>query len=286
MSTLQGKDASPKDRRNFSDRDINWFWNYNQHFKYHSYVQYNSMLEKRKIIHEYFDLEKDGEYFLKKSLLEKDKFLVDENDLNWINTSDDRLLIFIINALLKFNRILPTPSQSTRNYSYFLDLIDNLNISKDIKIAQLSQIKILWSNQQDNSKDIKWIEYNNKEQVEWAWDYLKKGFFLPFLPTPPTDNHQRYSYVLSAIDFINFSNSSEAKELILMKMKKTWAQKKYRDSGKIKKPHHLPLTKKRHEELKELAAYFNKSVPDVLDFAIEKIYIEWITDQEGKSKKF
>ncbi|WP_228277815.1 hypothetical protein [Acinetobacter haemolyticus] len=70
MSRLQGKDAQNivKDKRGFTDREINWFWYHNQHFRHNPYVQYSSMLEKRQIVHAYFDLEKDGEYFLKSSL--------------------------------------------------------------------------------------------------------------------------------------------------------------------------------------------------------------------------
>ncbi|WP_228143433.1 hypothetical protein [Acinetobacter radioresistens] len=85
---------------------------------------------------------------------------------------------------------------------------------------------------------------------------------------------------------MGFTKSLDAKELFLLKMKKTWSQKKFRDSGKIKKPHHLPLTKERHEQLKKLSGLFNKPIPDVLDFIIEKVYSECMTDNEGKLKNY
>ncbi|WP_437403926.1 hypothetical protein [Acinetobacter radioresistens] len=96
----------------------------------------------------------------------------------------------------------------------------------------------------------------------------------------------RYFYVIASLDLMGFTKSLDAKELFLLKMKKTWSQKKFRDSGKIKKPHHLPLTKERHEQLKKLSGLFNKPIPDVLDFIIEKVYSECMTDNEGKLKNY
>lgn len=288
MSRLQGKDAQNivKDKRGFTDREINWFWYHNQHFRHNPYVQYSSMLEKRQIVHAYFDLEKDGDYFLKSSLINKDKFLVNESYFSWIDKHDDRLLIFIINTIIKMNLTTPPIVKTINNYEYFLNLIDNLNINKDLKISQLIEARSTWSSHKSKSKDTEWIKYNDSKQIEWAWEYIKKGGYQPFFPTPPISEHQKYLYTLSTIDLIGHINNTEAKELFLIKMKKTWSQKKYRDEGKIKKPYHIPLTKVRHEELKKMSELFEKSIPDVLDFIIDKTYNECMRDNEDKLKEY
>jgi hypothetical protein len=170
--------------------------------------------------------------------------------------------------------------------NYLIELIDSIKLTKDLKINQINQVKSLWSNYESKQKDIKWIDEYNIAQVNWAWDYLKKSNNLAFLPNPPMETLYRYFYVIASLDLMGFTKNLDAKELFLNKMKKTWAQKKYRDSDKIKKPHHLPLTKNRHEQLKNLAEYFNKSIPDVLDFVIEKVYTECMTDTDGKPKKY
>lgn len=115
---------------------------------------------------------------------------------------------------------------------------------------------------------------------------FKKNYKLASIPSLPINEKQRYNHIISSIDLMGFMNSPDAKELFLLKMKKTWSQKKFRDSGKIKKPHHLPLTKERHEQLKKLSGLFNKPIPDVLDFIIEKVYSECMTDNEGKLKNY
>lgn len=284
---IQGKDAKAyKDERGFTDRDINWFWNFNKLSQHNPYVQSSSILEKRKIVHNLYNNEKDGAYFLEIALREKDNYLINESDLKWIKTASERFVIFTINILIKMNNLYAFNFLQTNDRNYLIELIDSINVTKDLKLNQINQIKSLWSNLESKDKDIKWINDKNIEQVDWAWGYLKKTNNLVFLPNQPTESLHRYFYVLASLDLMGFLKNSDAKELFLNKMKKTWSQKKYRDSDKIKKPHHLPLTKNRHEQLKNLAEYFNKSIPDVLDFVIEKVYTECMTDTDGKTKKY
>ncbi|WP_151776041.1 hypothetical protein [Acinetobacter colistiniresistens] len=66
----------------------------------------------------------------------------------------------------------------------------------------------------------------------------------------------------------------ETKELILLKMKKTWSQKKFRDSGKAKKPYHLPLTQETQAQLEELVKLKNMNKSKVLEAIILKEFNE------------
>ena len=284
---IQGKSAaSYKDEMGFTDREINWFWNFNNLYLHNPYFQSGSILEKRKIIHSLFNNENDGKYFLKRALIEKETYLISENDLNWIKRTSIPFQIFAINIIVKMNNLNILNNTQINDRNYLIELIDSIKLTKDLKINQINQVKSLWSNYESKQKDIKWIDEYNIAQVNWAWDYLKKSNNLAFLPNPPMETLYRYFYVIASLDLMGFTKNLDAKELFLNKMKKTWAQKKYRDSDKIKKPHHLPLTKNRHEQLKNLAEYFNKSIPDVLDFVIEKVYTECMTDTDGKPKKY
>lgn len=284
---IQGKSAaSYKDEMGFTDREINWFWNFNNLYLHNPYFQSGSILEKRKIIHSLFNNGHDGKYFLKRALIEKESYLINENDLSWIKRTSIPFQIFAINIIVKMNNLNILNNTQINDRNYLIELIDSIKLTKDLKINQINQIKSLWSNYESKQKDIKWIDEYNIAQVNWAWDYLKKSNNLAFLPNPPMETLYRYFYVIASLDLMGFTKNLDAKELFLNKMKKTWAQKKYRDSDKIKKPHHLPLTKNRHEQLKNLAEYFNKSIPDVLDFVIEKVYTECMTDTDGKPKKY
>ena len=288
ISMISGKDVpSLKDDRGFTDRDINWLWNLNQLYMQYPQVQFNSISEKRKILFSIFDNGEIGKNVYQSSLANKEIYLISSKELNWAkDPHNEQLLIFTINMLIKHNNLIFINLLFTNNYDYFLDIIDKINLSKEIKNSQIIEIKNMWSNLKYINEHTNWIDIKNKDQLNWAWDYLKKSYKLALIPNQPINDKQRYDYIISSIDLIGILSSIETKELFLIKMKKTWAQKKYRDSGKIKKPHHLPLTKDRHDQLKSLAAYFNKSTPDVLDFVIEKVFNEFMTDTDGKLKKY
>lgn len=288
ISMISGKDVpSLKDDRGFTDRDINWLWNLNQLYMQYPQVQFNSISEKRKILFSIFDNGEIGKNLYQSSLANKEIYLISSKELNWAkDPHNEQLLIFTINMLIKHNNLIFINLLFTNNYDYFLDIIDKINLSKEIKNSQIIEIKNMWSNLKYINEHTNWIDIKNKDQLNWAWDYLKKSYKLALIPNQPINDKQRYDYIISSIDLIGILSSIETKELFLIKMKKTWAQKKYRDSGKIKKPHHLPLTKDRHDQLKSLAAYFNKSTPDVLDFVIEKVFNEFMNDTDGKLKKY
>jgi len=67
-------------------------------------------------------------------------------------------------------------------------------------------------------------------------------------------------------------------------MKKTWSQKKFRDSGKAKKPYHLPLTKTTQKQLEKLAELKNCRKEHVIEKLIEREFEVLNFDENGKSK--
>ncbi|AXY61161.1 hypothetical protein CDG61_14765 [Acinetobacter sp. WCHAc010052] len=288
MRMIQGKDAKPyKDDRGFTDREINWLWNFNQLYMQYMQVYNSDFSTKRKIIFEIFDNPTTGYNHYQTAITNKNSFLINENDLKWAkDPQNEQLLIFTINMLLKFNNLTLSNLFYTNNYEYFVDLVDRLILTKEMKNSQIIEIKNTWSSLKTSKSHTNWIDIKEIDQINWAWDYLKKSYKLASIPNLPINEKQRYNHIVSSIDLMGFISSPDAKELFLIKMKKTWSQKKFRDSGKIKKPHHLPLTKERHEQLKKLSELFNKPIPDVLDFIIEKIYNECTTDTDGKSKNF
>lgn len=283
---LQGKDALPtKDNWRLSDREINWFWYYNKLSTQQPH-QFKSTQEKREIIYNIFNSDRNI-YDL--AVKNKEKFLLNESELKWIkeHKKNDRLIIFIINSLIKTNNIPACNFTSTDNYEYLLHLLDNFVLfNKEIKLNQLHFIRSIWSNLQSNKNDTKWIDIKNVDQINWIWNYLKKTHKLETFQIKPIDNYQRYNYILANIDLLESHISTEAKELYLLKMKKTWAQKKYRDSDKFKKSYHIPLTIQRHEELDNLANFLNKSIPDALDLIIKEAYQLYMIDSDGKTKKY
>ena len=71
--------------------------------------------------------------------------------------------------------------------------------------------------------------------------------------------------------------------LNIQKLKKAWQQKQFRDKGGLKKPYHLPLTKKTKSQLVALAEKMNISETKILEKLIEEAYQKEMLDAKGKA---
>jgi len=73
------------------------------------------------------------------------------------------------------------------------------------------------------------------------------------------------------------------KSQFIERMRKSWSQQKFRDAGKTKTKHHLPLTKQAKRNLKKLALFKNKSESEILEELINESYLLEMCDDEGKA---
>ncbi|MHA3080677.1 hypothetical protein [Acinetobacter sp. ANC 5502] len=148
------------------------------------------------------------------------------------------------------------------------------------KIQQLNFFKVEWNTIFLDKKASSWLDKNNQEQVQWAYEYLKmKGKIAFDCLVDPTD---LYTFVISGIDSLWMVNPAE-KLLFIDKMRRAWSQKKFRDDGKTKKPYHLPLTKEAHKQLEFLAQVLNKSTAQILESMIRDKYQEYSDQKTGKN---
>jgi hypothetical protein len=199
--------------------------------------------------------------------------LVSQEHLKWIEENDHRLIIWLINRL--FNQYNPPiATYGIKDlYKTFLYNLDRVNISIDEKILFLQNCASEWNFRKSSDSEIKWIQKTNSSQLEWAWLYLTKHNLLTHCFNHISNNNEKYESILACLDNLSYS-SPETKELILLKMKKTWSQKKFRDSGKAKKPYHLPLTQETQAQLEELAKLKNMNKSKVLEAIILKEFNE------------
>ena len=273
-----------KDEYGFTIRDINWIWSTYQLYLYNPLTGKNSTNQKSEIIKYYINSQQNKDYILNKILIDKDNQLVNENEFKWISETNHRLIISLINIIIKKYNINQTNISTTQNYEYFINIFDCINLNKDEKIYLLNDLKSIWSNTELNENDVNWLTPLDQSQIIWAWKYLEKNNKLGYFPTSPVSIIERHQYICAFLDLISIFNGQDSKELFLYKMKKTWSQKKYRDNDRIKKPYHLPLSKDSHNKLTHLCEIFNKSQSDVLEFTINKIYNDYTKDNEGKNK--
>jgi len=278
----RSKPLISKSNYGFTNREINWIWlNSNKIYKPRTNT-YPSFEEISNEVHNLIKINENPEDVI--SLIKSDiaKYFIEQESIDWIEKDNDRLLIIVINFFFKYPQSVF--QIHSNNYNYFINIIDNHNLEKENKLITLNNSKSFWSTIEYKKNIYNWIDKSSPDQIEWAWNYLSKMNNMPFFPTPPMDQKQRYEYILAAIDLLHISKNSDAHELFLIKMKKTWSQKKYRDNNQLKTPHHLPLSKISHGKLKELSEILNRSISGTLELIIEDSYSKHILDDEGKNK--
>lgn len=138
------------------------------------------------------------------------------------------------------------------------------------KLELLNSAQEQWARAKTPDREIKWLDSKNTAQINWAWDYLRDHSKTTKI-REPLNSDERYICVLAGIDLLAGSHPAE-KQLFMEKMKKAWAQQKYRSSGKAKKPYHLPLTVKANKQLDWLTKQTGKSRSTVLIRLIEEEY--------------
>ena len=222
------------------------------------------------------------------------------SDISWIQKDDHRLLIWLLLEILHDNNLellVEHPKRfseiSTESrYQTVIDYIDAvLSTSlRSTKEQWLSRLKSRWSHVKSPEKEIRWIDSESPDQLNWAWKYLKGKRQNVRIAEPVTPD-ECYTAVLASLDCFGkrfgddlVSDHSAKKSLFLIKFKKAWSQQKFRDSGKAKKPYHLPLTIKAKEALEKLAMIKDRSENEVLEELINREYVQECLDSNGDEK--
>ena len=195
-----------------------------------------------------------------------------------IDKDDARLLIWLLlqvqSAVFNLTSSLPdrvslTLYREQRRDEIILAL-DSWQVVLDSKQQFLNNKKAEWGQIRTHDRETKWLDPKDTDQLTWAWEYLCKKFKTYPIPNPVTAK-EYHAAVLAALDNMSYGHPAE-KSLFLDKMKTTWGQKKYRDSGKAKKLYNLPLTKTAREQLEWLAKHSEAKTTDILERLISEGY--------------
>jgi len=202
---------------------------------------------------------------------------------------------------IKINNIFPvsnmvfpatTPSfipekRSNNEFENLIYYIDLLILNIESKISFMEEIRYEWeSHITQHNINYDWIDPLDYNQIDWSINYLeKKEKYHPnFLIDKKNTN--KYYELLILLDNIqpfkiNFDHLKAIK--FYETMKKSWGQQKYRSSGKLRKPYHLPLTKAAQTQLEKLAELKNTKKENIIEELISQEYSKY-TDSNGKFK--
>lgn len=196
-------------------------------------------------------------------LKERRKQLVHKKDIEWVIESR--------RAIEWATREIQI-STDHNQLNYYFDLTEKdfpiaiLDVwQRDItqKTALLRSLEQRWKNHKTNDKVYAWFK-DDDQKSEFAWDWLLKNSYVSTLGLTPFDT---FEDLLIFFDKANYSR--EQKELYIGKIKKGWAQKKYRENLKGKAQYNFVLSDKAIVSLEKLASRHEVSRARLLEILIE-----------------
>lgn len=127
-------------------------------------------------------------------------------------------------------------------------------------------------------------KFQDETFLSWAYLYLKRvDCFFKYINYIPTNKNHYQLLITTYLDYLCFYDYI-LHENTINKLNKAWSQKKFRDRDKVRKPHHLPLTKKAKAELEELSAFKKLSESEMLEQLIHQMFLKEMCDEKENSK--
>jgi len=271
----------PEELKNFKEREINWLiitlrnWNLTVSNITTSLISQAGFKEKRlACTRTIFGCLVDQQADLINAIIRnQDSNLLDAEKFSPIVKNDFRQLIWLAGKLRYHGAPMfegHIPVEDLRDE--IILGIDLWNIGKQKKNLFLNDMISMWQSYtfREDQRLYRWIEKDNTSQLEWAWKYLSKA--MPFnCYCPPKSPKEYYPLILAWLDSYDENYSSD-KELMIIKMKKTWSQKKYRDNNEKYKSFYAPMTQETKDKLKEISNTKNQKIQEVLEELIDTEY--------------
>lgn len=205
------------------------------------------------------------------ALEEMDKRLTPSETTQWIDAQDYRLLVYIANEIGRSDLI--SECFSGEWHRELILAIDLLPEGASDKVARLRELRKKWLQIRTPDEQTKWLSLNNDRQLSWARHYVvQKLGHPPFLQ--PVLIHLPRLAVLAILDTHPFHHPLERKAFI-DKMRKSWSQKKYRDSAGTRKQRYMPMQQHVHDRLTKMARAKGLKRYELAEQLIEAAYDEW-----------
>jgi hypothetical protein len=245
---------------------------------------------------------------LDKSLLGMHAIILPNLNFEWLK-NNLRAQIYTLDVLVNdrgfcnyrenycLNTVMDEVCNCVDNLRYTLGDYRDSPLELDEKADLLIRIKNYWEAMIEAYNYDEWLKSNDEKLIRWTKQYLiDKGVYID-VNIDNSDLKQIREALLASIDLIDdhveFSiqddirdeysySPSSLKLLFIDKMKRAWNQKKFRDAGKHKKSHHLPLTQKTKERLDKLAEVKGLTISSMLDIIINSTYEKECLDIDGK----
>ena len=228
--------------------------------------------------------------------------VIQRNEFNWIKENDRYCYWVWINIRSVFNLgdepfdkdqpppafydiagISKSPTNMAERYNQIIEFFDYLNKNIDTKRNYLLYLKESLGIINYYSKSFDWLSENDKEQCEWAFRYITTGntnIFNSYIKISTWSAKEIYLAIIASFD--TWYSSLAEKELFLIKIKKAWSQKKYRDETLKKKLLNTYISHDAKNKLDKLTKGSRRKINEVIEELINKEYEIAVSTQGRK----
>ncbi|PHI30041.1 hypothetical protein [Budvicia aquatica] len=224
---------------------------------------------------------------------ECNRFILPKKEFNWIKVND-RVCFWVWLMIRDIrNKYLPirndlldlahpafydvlvinkVPASTKERYDAIIELFDGLRTDIGFIRYYFYQLKIEIQHVYKFSTSFNWLKKENKKQCQWALEYIKGSGVINQYESmlTPMSKKEIHSTVIAAFD--SWHALDAVKELFLIKIKKAWGQKKYRDEISDKKLLNTYISKNAKDKLDMMTSTNKKKIHEMIEMMIDNEY--------------
>ncbi len=265
----------PKGLAHFKERDISWLWQQMTNNRFGLPFEYSvQRTDKASIITQHLHQSGRFDYWVNTFINMHNNTIPAFEHFKWIDKNDYRLLIWldkrVSDAFIQDPNNINMPVPLPQTYEKIISIIYISPQLSAAKTALLHSIQTDWSQKKTPNTITKWVNHKDEIQLTWCWSYLLKhgkGVNID----APINNNECYIAILSSLDLMSHGHPAE-KQLFIERMKKTWSQKKYRDSENAKKQVSFAMNETIRDKLNAIAQKHDEKLYETLERLIKAEY--------------
>ena len=164
------------------------------------------------------------------------------------------------------------PSDKEQRFHQIVTFLDELPDGIEQARFVHSVIKKHWASEPSlgSKKDaLKWLEKGNREQCDWAWDYIN-GSEIPCGAYNPLTSKDRFYCIKVAYSLWNVH--PDRKTLFIQGFRRAWSQKKFREQQSSKDILNTYIDKEAKIKLKKMSAIRNVKMNELIEILVNEEY--------------
>ncbi|WMC11500.1 hypothetical protein PU634_03825 [Oceanimonas pelagia] len=173
---------------------------------------------------------------------------------------------------------IPTPSSHEDRVRVLIEYLDRFSVDYNYKNKMMADLKDEWSVIVNRKDPFKWVDREDEEQCDWVWSYLSSEVVPRFdfndvfnlNSLLPISSGERYLFSYGL--FHNWSAHPSEKDLLIVKMKNAWGQKKFRRKKSAKRSINTYIDPVVGKKLDELVFHYDLSIHRTIEMLIKKEY--------------